>query len=127
MLPVQTSRWSGAALIVGSLFFIVNKFNDMSRVFLNKPIPDLITGQSIGLIAIGQIALVIGLLGCHRLYARRCNRTGKIGLILLLSGGVLLAFGHITFTPIVKDSPLIHSSPTRRIAYDGWYDSIWRY
>ncbi|MCA1607758.1 MAG: hypothetical protein LC775_20355 [Acidobacteria bacterium] len=106
MLLTQASRWGGSALIVGSVLFIINKFDDMSRVFLNSPIPDLITGKSMVLIAIGQIALVIGLLGCYLLYAKRSNRIGKIGLILLLGGGILLAFGHATFTPLVKDDSL---------------------
>ena len=108
MLPIRTSLWGGSALIVGSVLFIVNKFNDMSRVFLNSPIPDFITGEHIALIAIGQLALIVGLLGCYLLYARRCKLIGKLGLTLLLSGGILLALGHATFTPFVEeDSPLL--------------------
>ena len=78
----------------------------MSRVFLNNPMPDLISGENVLLVAIGQIALVVGLLGFYLLYAGRCNRIGKIGLILLLGGGILLALGHITFTPFSPDESL---------------------
>lgn len=106
MINVNVNRWSGSALVVGSLLFILNKLNDMSRVFLNMPIPDLITGRDIVLIAVGQVLLVIGLLGCYLVYAKRSNRPGKIGLFLLSSGGILLAFGHLTFTPFVGDDSL---------------------
>jgi len=103
LFSIPVGRWSGAALIVGSVLFIVNKFDDMSQVYLNRPFPDLITGKSVLLIAIGQITLVLGLLGCYLLYARRSNLLGKIGLIVLVTGGVLLAAGHISFTPFVPE------------------------
>jgi FtsH-binding integral membrane protein len=103
MVPIQTSRWSGAALIIGSTLFIVNKFDDMSQVYLNRPFPDLITGQSIAVIALGQIALVLGFWGCYLLYAKRTNLMGKIGLVVLVGGAVLLAIGHISFTSLVAD------------------------
>lgn len=106
MINLNMNRWCGAALVAGSLLFIVNKFNDMSQVFLDKKIPDVIAGENILLVALGPVLLVIGFLGCYRLYAGRCNHMGKIGLGLLLSGGVLLAVGHVTFTPLVQDSPL---------------------
>lgn len=102
MLSTRTYRWSGAALVLGSVLFIVNKFNDISAVFLNRFIPDVISGQNLLLVAAGQIALVIGLFGCYRLYAARTNKFGKIGLGLLLCGGILLALGHIVFTPLVQ-------------------------
>lgn len=103
MISGQTSRWGGLALIVGSTLFIINKFDDMSRVFLNNPMPDLIAGENVFLVALGQVALVAGLLGCYLLYAERCNRIGKLGLVLMLGGGILLALGHVTFTPFSPD------------------------
>lgn len=106
MIQPYTHRWSGIALCIGSTLFIVNKFNDLSRVFLNTPVPDLITGSSFGLLAIGQIALAGGCIGCYLLYADRTGRAGKVGLTLLAGGSVLLALGHITFTPFVHDDPL---------------------
>jgi hypothetical protein len=107
MGPIQTGRWSGAALILGSVLFIVNKFDDMSQVYLNRPFPDVITGQSIAVIALGQIALVLGFLGCYLLYSRRANLVGRIGLVVVVSGAVLLALGHISFTPYVADDSLL--------------------
>ena len=98
-------RWSGLALVLGSLLFILNKLDDMGRVFLNRPMPDLITGRDGVLITAGQVLLVIGL-GGYLGYAKRCNRAGKIGLFLLVSGAIFLALGHATFTPIVKDDSL---------------------
>lgn len=106
MASFIVNRWSGSALVLGSLLFILNKLDDMSRVFLNRLIPDLITGRDSVLIAAGQVLLVIGLLGCYLVYAKRCNRAGKIGLFLLLSGGILLALGHATFNLFVKDDSL---------------------
>jgi hypothetical protein len=99
-------RLTGAALIVGSLLFIVNKVDDMGQVYLNQSLPDLITGESLLVLAIGQSALALGVAGCYLLYAKRTNLVGKVGLILLLVGGVLLAIGHISFTSFVpEDSP----------------------
>jgi hypothetical protein len=107
MGPIQTGRWSGAALILGSVLFIVNKFDDMSQVYLNRLFPDVITGQSIALLALGQIALVLGFLGCYLLYARRANLAGRIGLVVLVSGAVLLALGHISITTYVSADSLL--------------------
>ena len=106
MKPFIIYRWSGLALVLGSLLFILNKADEMSRVFLNRHIPDLITGRDSVLIATSQVLLVIGLLAGYLVYAKRCNRAGKIGLLLLLGGSILLAIGHATFTPIVRDDSL---------------------
>lgn len=99
MLSANLYRWSGAALAVGSLLFIVNKFNDMSRIYLNVPLRDVIPGDNVLLVALGQILLVVGCLGCYLVYAKRTSRVGKIGLGLFLGGAILLAVGHIDFTP----------------------------
>jgi len=103
MAPLTLSRWGGSALVAGSLLFILNKLDDMSQAFFDRPMRDLITGRDSALIAVGQVLLVIGLLGYYLVYAKRCNRPGKLGLFLLLTGGILLALGHATFTPFVKD------------------------
>jgi hypothetical protein len=106
MLSLALHRLTGAALIVGSLLFIVNKVDDMGRVYLNQSLPDLITGESLLFLAIGQAALALGVVGCYLLYAKRTNLLGKIGLGLLVIGGVLLAIGHLSFTSFVpEDSP----------------------
>lgn len=75
---IQTGRWSGAALILGSVLFIVNKFDDMSQVYLNRSFPDVITGQSMAVIALGQIALVLGFAGCYLLFAKRANLRARL-------------------------------------------------
>ena len=93
MSSIQVNRWSGAAFILGSVLFIVNKFDSMSQVYLNRPFPDLIAGQSIAVIALGQIALVFGCWGCYLLYAERAHLAGRIGLVVFVSGAVLLALG----------------------------------
>jgi hypothetical protein len=106
MLSLAIHRLTGAALMVGSLLFIVNKVDDMGRVYLNQSLPDLITGESLLALAIGQVALALGVVGCYLVYAKRTNLLGKLGLILLAVGGVLLALGHISFTSFVpEDSP----------------------
>ncbi len=106
MLSLGMRRLTGGALIVGSLLFIANKVDDMGQVYLNQSLPDLITGESLLALAIGQVALALGVVGCYLLYAKRTNVLGKIGLSLLVIGGVLLALGHISFTSFVpEDSP----------------------
>lgn len=102
LAPWKVKRWGGSALVAGSLLFLLNKLDDMSRVFLHRPIPDLITGRDGLLLTVGLVLLVIGCLGCYLAYAQRCNRPGKLGLLLLLGGAILLALGHASFTPFAK-------------------------
>ena len=71
MLRTNLHRLTGAALIGGSLLFIVNKFNDMSRIYLNVPLRDVIPGENVLLVALGQILFVVGCLGCYLVYAKR--------------------------------------------------------
>ena len=99
MLKTNLHRWSGVALVIGSLLFIVNKFNDMSRIYLNVSMRDVIAGDNVLLVALGQILLFAGCLGCYLVYAKRSGRGGKIGLGLFAGGAILLALGHIDFTP----------------------------
>ena len=83
--------------MLGNLLFIVNKLNEMSRLFLSRWMPDAISGQDMLLIFIGQVALIIGYVAYFRLYARRVGRLGKYGLYLFCGGGILLAIGHAGF------------------------------
>lgn len=55
-----THQWGGAAIMRGNVLFVVNKLNEMSRLFLGKWMADIISGQDILLIFIGQAALIIG-------------------------------------------------------------------
>jgi hypothetical protein len=99
--------WGGAALMLGSLLFFVNKINEMSRLFLSKWMPDMISGQDMLLIIIGQAALIAGFAAYYLLYANRAGRFGKIGLLLFCSGGVLLAVGHVAFMPVIPSDLFI--------------------
>lgn len=105
MFNTNTLRRTGLALALGSLAFILNKANELSRVFLNRPMPDMITGRDSILLLLGQVLLVVGLFGFYRLYAARVSGLAKIGLLLLPIGGFLLALGHISFTPIQEEGP----------------------
>lgn len=108
-IPLRPSRtiplhhWSGAAFILGNVLFFVNKLDEMSRLFLSRPMPDVISGQSLLLILIGQVALVIGYVGYFQLYKQRVGRFGKIALRLFCGGGILLAIGHISFMSSLAD------------------------
>ena len=90
-------QWGGAAFMLGNLLFLVNKLNEMSRLFLSRSMPDVISGQDILLIIIGQAALVIGYVAYFWLYSQRVGRFGKNALRLFCGGGILLAIGHVSF------------------------------
>ena len=94
---VPFHRWAGAAFMLGNLLFIVNKLNEMSRLFLSRPMPDVISGQTSLLIFMGQMPLIIGYVGYYQLYVVKVGRTAKIALRLFSGGGILLAIGHVSF------------------------------
>jgi hypothetical protein len=96
-VAIQFHRWGAAAFVLGNLLFILNKLNEMSRLFLSRPMPDLISGQSPPLVLIGQAALIIGYVTYARLYLPRVGRYGKYSLRLFSLGGILLAIGHVSF------------------------------
>ena len=93
----QNQRWGGAAFMLGNLLFLVNKLNEMSRLFLGHRMPDVISGQNPVLILCGQVALIIGCVAYYQFYARRVERVGKNALRLFSGGGIVLAFGHVSF------------------------------
>jgi len=93
-------QWGGAAFMLGNLLFLVNKLNEMSRLFVGRPMRDVISGRDILLIIIGQAALIIGYVAFLLIYVPRAGRFGKIALRLFCGGGVLLAIGHISFVPV---------------------------
>lgn len=95
----RAARFGGAALILGSLLFFVNKINEISRQFFAHPMTDLISGRNIPVIVLGQLALILGFLAYFGLYARRVERWAKHALRLLCGGGVVLAIGHVAFMP----------------------------
>lgn len=96
-------RWGGIALMVGNVLFIVNKLDEMSRHFLARPMPDVISGRETLLILIGQVALVIGYIAYYQFYSERVERHAKIALRLFCGGGILLAIGHTTFMSSLAD------------------------
>ena len=97
ILDSKTYQWGGVAFMLGSLFFLVNKLNEMSRLFFSHWMPDVIDGQDTLPIVIGQVAFIIGYIGFWRLYAARVSRGGKFALGLFCGGGIMLAFGHMSF------------------------------
>ena len=63
LFPIRSAhRWGGLAFVVGNVLFVVNKLNEMSRVFLSRPMSDVISGRNLGLIFFGQVALIISCL-----------------------------------------------------------------
>ncbi len=96
-LSSKTHQWGGVAFMLGNLLFLVNKLNEMSRLFLSRSMPDVISGQDMLLILIGQVALIVGYVAYFWLYAGRGGRFVKNALRLFCGGGVLLAVGHVGF------------------------------
>ena len=90
-------QWGGAAFMVGSLLFLVNKLNEMSRLFLSRSMPDMIDGQNTLLIVLGQLAFIFGYVAFWQLYAQRAGRWAKNAMRLFCSGGILVALGHTSF------------------------------
>jgi hypothetical protein len=105
ILTTKTPRWGGAAFMMGSSLFLVNKLDDMSRLFLASSIPDVISGQNVLLIILGQLALIVGFVAYFWMYAQRVRRFGKNALRLFCGGGMLLAVGHVSFMPLVAFEP----------------------
>lgn len=93
----KAHQWGGAAFMLGNVLFIVNKLDEMSRLFLSRPMPDVISGQDPLLILIGQVALMIGYVAYYQFYAPRVGRQAQYALRLFSGGGIVLAFGHVTF------------------------------
>ena len=90
-------RWGGLAFLFGNALFLVNKLNEMSRLFLGRTMPDAISGRNVGLILLGQVALIVGYLAFYRFYSQRVGRWGKVALRLFTGGGIVLAVGHVSF------------------------------
>lgn len=96
-------QWGGICFMLGNLLFVVNKVDEMSRHFLGRPMPDVISGDDILLIVIGQIALVIGYVAFYKFYTPRVGRQAKIALTLFCLGGIVLAIGHAAFMSAETD------------------------
>jgi hypothetical protein len=94
---ISLHRIGAAAFMLGNVLFLINKLNEMSRLFLSRWMPDVISGQDPLLIFIGQAALIIGYVAIYRRYTPLVGRTGKIALWLFSAGGMILAVGHVVF------------------------------
>jgi len=97
MVSNKFYQWGGVAFALGNVLFIVNKLDEMSRHFLGRPMPDVISGENTLLILIGQVALIIGYIAFYKFYGERVTRQAKIALTLFSVGGIVLAVGHVTF------------------------------
>jgi hypothetical protein len=96
-------RWGGLAFVFGNVLFLVNKLNEMSRLFLGRQMPDVISGQDPLLILVGQVALLIGYVAYYQFYSQRAGRLAKYALRLFTLGGILLAVGHVSFMSALVD------------------------
>jgi hypothetical protein len=96
-LDLQAHQLGGLTFALGNVLFVVNKLNEMSRLFLGRRMPDVISGQHLGLIAFGQVLLIIGYIAYYQFYAPQVSLPGKNALRLFSLGGVVLALGHVVF------------------------------
>ena len=85
------------AFMVGNTLFFANKLNEMSRLFFSRSMADVISGQNLFLILLGQITLIIGFVAYYQLYSPRTEKFARLALRLLCGGGILLAVGHVSF------------------------------
>jgi hypothetical protein len=93
-------RWGGAAFVLGNLLFIVNKLDEMNRLFFGRRMPDVISEDSFLLIILGQVALIAGYVAYYQFYSPRAGSAGKNALRLFSGGGIVLALGHVSFMDI---------------------------
>lgn len=97
-------RWGGAIFALGNLLFMANKLNEMSRLFLGRTMPDVISNQSPALILLGQVSLTIGYLAYYQFYVSRVGKSGRNALRLFSGGGIVLAFGHFGFMSVLVNA-----------------------
>jgi hypothetical protein len=108
LLESRVHRWGGIAFVFGNLLFFGNKINEMSRLFLGRWMPDLISGQNPLLILLGQVALIVGFALYYQFYAQRTGRMGRMALRLFAIGGIVLALGHVSFmTQLLSTLPAL--------------------
>lgn len=100
----RLNQWGGAAFVLGNTLFLANKFDEMSRLFLGRWMPDVISGENPVLILVGQVALMIGYIAYYQCYAQLVGSAGKQALRLFSGGGLALAFGHFSFMSVLVDA-----------------------
>lgn len=94
ILPLR--RIAGAAFVLGNLLFLINKIDEMSRHFFNRPMADVISGEDRLLIAFGQVLLITGYIGFLKTYPPT-SRFARITFRLFAWGGIVTAVGHTSF------------------------------
>ena len=90
------ARLGGAAFALGNLLFLGNKVNEMSRLFLGRFMPDLISGEDRLLFTFGQLLLIAGYIGFLQTYVPS-GKFARITFRLFAWGGMLTAVGHTAF------------------------------
>lgn len=99
---ISLHRMGGAAFVVGNLLFLVNKIDEMSRLFLGRYMVDVITGEDHILIAFGQVLLIVGYMGFLKTYTPGGKST-RITFRLFVIGGMIVAVGHASFMDRMPD------------------------
>lgn len=95
---LSLQRVGGMAFMFGNLLFLVNKLDEMSRVFLSRPMPDVISGANPFLILIGQVALITGYVAFLKVYLPRAGKFAGNMLRVFCYGGIVLAVSHVGFS-----------------------------
>jgi hypothetical protein len=99
----RANQWGGLAFMLGNMLFLVNKFDEMSRLFLRRWMPDVISGENPALILVGQVALILGYVTFYQFYSRRLEGPDKHAIRLFSGGGIVLAFSHVGFLSVLAD------------------------
>jgi hypothetical protein len=94
---MHAHQLGGLAFVLGNFLFVVNKWDEMSRLFLGRYIPEVISGENPGLILLGQAALLFGYLTYFQFYAPRAGGAGRNALRLFCGGGMVVAITHLGF------------------------------
>ena len=89
-------RLGGAAFVLGNLLFLLNKVDEMSRHFLDRPMADVISDEDRLLIVFGQVLLITGYVGFLKTY-RPTGKFARITFRLFCWGGMITAVGHTSF------------------------------
>ena len=96
-------RIGGAAFMLGNLLFLVNKLDEMSHHFLDRPMADVISGEDRLLIVFGQVLLITGYIGFLKTY-RPTRKFARITFRLFCWGGMITAVGHTSFMNGMPDA-----------------------
>ncbi len=94
-------QWGGAAFVLGNLLFMANKLDEMSRLFLGRWMPDVISGQNPVLILLGQALLIIGYVAYYRFYSQRVGDGARTRSACSVAAASCSAFGHAGFMSVL--------------------------